>query len=170
MTVSDANVLGMVRQEGASAQELAAVARRLNSFAIHLLRSMGRVDAESGLGPARLSALSVLHFGGPRPLGRLARDEGVTSPTMSRVVDALCELGLAERTEHEHNGRIVMVGATEAGRTLMSEAARRRQEVITEALTALPAAQRRAVVAASPHLEGLVEAVRTAAAGPPQPV
>ena len=60
---------------GVDTEELNEAGRRLNSFAIHLLRAMRRVDAESGLTPARLSALSVLHFGGPRTLGRLARDE-----------------------------------------------------------------------------------------------
>ena len=80
---------------GVDTEELTEAGRRLNSFAIHLLRAMRRVDAESGLTPARLSALSVLHFGGPRTLGRLARDEDVTSATMCRLVDALCELGLA---------------------------------------------------------------------------
>ena len=82
---------------GVDTEELTEAGRRLNSFAIHLLRAMRRVDAESGLTPARLSALSILHFGGPRTLGRLARDEDVTSATMCRLVDALCELGLAER-------------------------------------------------------------------------
>ena len=78
-------------------EDLDEVARSLNSFAIHLLRSLRTVDQHSGLTPARLSALSVLHFGGPRSLGRLARDENVTSPTMSRIVDALCDAGLAAR-------------------------------------------------------------------------
>lgn len=43
--------------------------------AITLTSVMG-ADAESGLTPARLSALSVLVFGGPMMLGRLARIEG----------------------------------------------------------------------------------------------
>jgi hypothetical protein len=38
-------------------EELTEAGRRLNSFAIHLLRAMRRVDAESGVTPARLSAL-----------------------------------------------------------------------------------------------------------------
>ena len=90
-------------------EELNEASRRLNSFSIHLLRAMRRVDAQSGLTPARMSALSVLHFGGPRSLGRLARDEEVTSATMSRLVDALCSLGLVERRPHpEHRGMVVV--------------------------------------------------------------
>jgi len=43
-------------------------------------------DRESGVGPAQLSALSVLVFGGPRSLGELADAEQVRPPTMSRIV------------------------------------------------------------------------------------
>jgi DNA-binding MarR family transcriptional regulator len=134
----------------------------MNSFAIHLLRSMGRVDAESGLTPARLSALSVIHFGGPLPLGRLARAEGVSSPTMSRVVDALCHLGLAERRPHDLNGRVTLVAATPAGSRLMAGAADRRADVIAQALAALPARQRETLVRATVHYPALVEEVREA--------
>jgi len=45
-------------------QDVAAVADRLHSAAIHLLRRVRKQDAASGEGPARLSALSVLVFGG----------------------------------------------------------------------------------------------------------
>jgi DNA-binding MarR family transcriptional regulator len=135
----------------------------MNSFAIHLLRSMGRVDAESGLTPARLSALSVIHFGGPLPLGRLARAEGVSSPTMSRVVDGLCDQGLAERRSHDVNGRVTLVAATEAGSALMVGAAARRADVIAEALAALPARQRDSLVRATTYFPALVAAVREAA-------
>jgi len=143
-------------------QEVRDAARAMNSFAIHLLRSMGRVDAQSGLTPARLSALSVIHFGGPLPLGRLARAEGVSSPTMSRVVDALCELGLAERRAHDVNGRVTLVAATAAGSRLMKRAADRRAEVIAEALAELPARQRDTLVRATAHYPALVEGVREA--------
>src|SRR5215210_1416146 len=129
-----------------------AAARDLNSGAIHLLRAMGRVDAEAGLTAARLSALSVLVFGGPVPLGRLARIEGVTSPTMTRLVDALEDAGLASRDEHPDSERMVLVSATEAGRRLMLGAAERRADVIVAALRGLPADERRTLRAAAPAL------------------
>ena len=44
----------------------------LHSAAIHLLRGLRAADRASGLTPARLSALSVLVFGGPCTLGELA--------------------------------------------------------------------------------------------------
>ena len=135
----------------------------MNSFAIHLLRSMRRVDAESGLTPARLSALSVIHFGGPLPLGRLAKAEGVSSPTMSRVVDGLCEQGLAERRPHDVNGRVTLVAATASGSALMRRAAARRADVIVEALAGLPARQRDSLIRATASYPALVAGVREAA-------
>src|SRR5262245_2443049 len=104
---------------------------------------MGKVDAEAGLTRARLSALSVLVFGGPVPLGRLARIEGVTSPTMTRLVDALEEAGLATREAHPDSDRMVLVSATAAGRTLMLAAAERRADVIVAAMRGLTVDERR---------------------------
>jgi len=46
-----------------------AIADRLHSAAIHLLRRLRREDATSGLSAPRLSALSVIVFGGPLTLG-----------------------------------------------------------------------------------------------------
>jgi DNA-binding MarR family transcriptional regulator len=97
----------------------ADVADRLHSAAIHLLRRVRRVDEESGLTAARLSALSVLVFGGPATLGALARAEQVSPPTMSRLVDALERDGLAVREPHSRDGRSVVIRATEDGRAIL---------------------------------------------------
>src|SRR5436190_1108590 len=49
-----------------------STATRLHSAAIHLLRRLRREDDASGLSAPRLSALSVIVFGGPLSLGALA--------------------------------------------------------------------------------------------------
>ena len=79
------------------------LADRLHSAAIHLLRLVRVQDTASGLGPARLSALSVIVFGGPVSLNDLARAEQVRPPTMSRIVDALETAGI-EFTDGEAPG------------------------------------------------------------------
>ena len=141
-------------------EELRTAAGSLHSAAIHLLRSMRPLDRKSGLTPARLSALSVLVFGGPRPLGRLAGDEGVTSPTMTRIVDGLVTLGLVERRTHTQNGRIVTVAATAAGVALMRTASHRRIVAIADALAHLQPEELSALLEAMPVLPELVESVR----------
>jgi DNA-binding MarR family transcriptional regulator len=134
---------------------LAETARDLNSAAIHLLRGMRAADRASGLTPARLSALSVLVFGGPSTLGHLARTEDVSGPTMTRIVDGLVNLGLATREEHPESARQVLISPTQAGVDLMQAAAGRRVDVIVAALAALPTGDRRAIVAAAPSLREL---------------
>jgi DNA-binding MarR family transcriptional regulator len=136
-------------QDKAACMETASA---LNSAAIHLLRRMRPIDRASGLTDARLSALSVLVFGGDQSLGRLARTEGVASPTMSRIVDGLESLGLAQRRPHPDSSRMLAVTATELGVATMQAAAERRIRAIGAALSELPDSQRAAVHAAAPAL------------------
>lgn len=133
----------------------AAAAHHLNTAAIHLLRGMRAADRASGLTPARLSALSVLVFGGPSTLGQLARTEDVAAPTMSRIVDGLVGLGLASREAHPESARAVLVSATGEGHELMQHAAQLRIDVIAAALRSLPAGERRAIIEAAPSLREL---------------
>ena len=109
------------------------VAAALHSTAIHLLRHVRQVDDESGLSPARLSALSVLVFGGPTTIGDLARVEHVRSPTMTALVTQLESDGLAKRRPPGigvMDRRQVLVEATPAGVRLMRKAQGRRLEVL----------------------------------------
>jgi DNA-binding MarR family transcriptional regulator len=144
----------------ATGKRLAGTASELNSAAIHLLRALRATDRPAGLTPARLSALSVLVFGGPSPLGRLARSEEVAGPTMTRIVDGLCDLGLAERRPHPDGGRLVLVAATAEGERVMRAARQARIDTIVTALRELPAADRAAITAASPALLRLADRVR----------
>ena len=136
-------------------RSLQETARDLNSAAIHLLRGMRAADRSSGLTPARLSALSVLVFGGSCTLGQLARTEDVSGPTMTRIVDGLVALGLASRDDHPDSARQVLISATDAGLELMHEAAQLRVDVIVAALRSLPTAERRAIVEAAAPLREL---------------
>ena len=145
---------------GNAGQDLATVASALNSGAIHLLRSLAAVDRQAGLPRARLSALSVLVFGGSRTLGELAAAEGVAGPTMTRTVDGLIAEHLAERLPHPTDGRAVVIAATAAGESLMRAAQRRRIDALTGALAGLPLDQQLVSASAGPLLERLAAVVR----------
>jgi DNA-binding MarR family transcriptional regulator len=132
-------------------------ATQLNAAAIHLLRGLRAVDREAGLTPARLSALSVLVFTGPKMLGRLAQLEDVAGPTMTRIVDGLCTLGLAERSPHPDSARSVLITATNEGSATMMKARERRVDVIGKALARMPAAQRRHILEAAQPLNELAD-------------
>jgi len=140
--------------------DLEAAASALNSGAIHVLRSLRDVDRLAGLTPARLSALSVLVFGGHCSLGTLASAEGVAGPTMTRIVDGLIEAGLAERLQHPTDGRAVLIAATADGDSLMRAAQRRRIEALAAALASLPAASKRELASSVGLLDQVAAAVR----------
>jgi len=117
------------------------VATRLHSAAIHLLRSAAKTDVLSGQGPARLSALSVLVFGGPRTLGELAAAERVKPPTMSRIVAGLKRSGLARIHQDEKDARKVRISVTAKGEKLLQEARQRRVHVLAQTLSSLTGAE-----------------------------
>jgi DNA-binding MarR family transcriptional regulator len=98
-----------------------AVADRLHSAAIHLLRRVRKQDIATGEGPARLSALSVLVFGGPKTLGELAAAEQVKPPTMSRIVVGLHRSRLVTITADPHDARRMHIRATAKGSRLLQK-------------------------------------------------
>ena len=101
-------------------------ADRLHSAAIHLLRYARKQDVLSREGPARLSALSVLVFGGPMTLGQLATAEQVKPPTMSRIVAGLRSSGLVRIDADVRDARRIRVSATAKGERVLQEARQRR--------------------------------------------
>jgi DNA-binding MarR family transcriptional regulator len=106
--------------------EAVALSDGLHSAAIHLLRRVRQQDAATGEGPARLSALSVLVFAGPKTLGGLAAAEQVKPPTMSRIVAGLIRSRLVEINPDPDDARRVHIRATPKGTRLLQEARQRR--------------------------------------------
>jgi DNA-binding MarR family transcriptional regulator len=112
-------------------------ANRLHSASIHLLRAVRSRDRASGIGPAQLSALSVLVFSGDRSLRELADAEQVRPPTMSRIVAGLERAGLARRRKTSDR-RQISLAATPKGVRLLRQAQKRRIELLAKALSSLP--------------------------------
>jgi DNA-binding MarR family transcriptional regulator len=117
--------------------EVIEAADRLHSAAIHLLRRLRIRDRETGVGPAQLSALSVLVFGGPKSLAQLAEAEQVKAPTMSRIVAGLLRAKLVHRRTDKQDRRAVVIQATEKGTRIMQEGRRRRVEALAAAVRGL---------------------------------
>src|SRR5262245_12153639 len=118
----------------ASTKRSSTVADALHSAAIHLLRGVRKEDERSGVGPARLSALSVLVFAGPLRLTELARIEQVKPPTMTKVVAGLEAAGLVRRRDDAEDARAVRLEATARGTKLLQEGRRRRVVRLASAL------------------------------------
>ncbi|HEX4603537.1 MAG TPA: MarR family transcriptional regulator [Candidatus Angelobacter sp.] len=121
------------------------LADRLHSTAINLLRQVRVQDAATGIAPARLSALSVLVFGGHISLNGLARAEQVRPPTMSRIVDALEAEALVRRRANEQDRRAVVIEATEKGAAILWLGRKRRVKFLAKHLSRLSDAERKQI-------------------------
>jgi DNA-binding MarR family transcriptional regulator len=121
------------------------VAEQLHSAAIHLLRILRKEDVTGGLNSPRLSALSVIVFGGPITLSNLAAAEQVRPPTMTRIVSALEKQRLVTRTKNEQDGRSVYISATTAGKRLLLEGRNRRIHSLVRQIDALTSAEKSAL-------------------------
>src|SRR4051794_24146906 len=138
-----------------AARETLGVANRLNSAAILHLRRIAQEDGADGVTGARLSALSVVVYGGQQSLGSLAPRERVSTPTMSRIVDALVRDGLVDRVADEADRRAGRLPATADGRRLMERGRARRIERLARELATLAPAELRDLERAVAALETL---------------
>jgi DNA-binding MarR family transcriptional regulator len=92
-------------------------------------------DERTGVGPARLSALSVLVFAEPMRLTRLARIEQVKPPTMTKVIAGLEAAGLVRRRADAEDGRAVRLEATPHGTKLLQEGRRRSVSLLGKSMS-----------------------------------
>lgn len=138
------------------------VANRLHSAALHLVRRIRTVDAETGISAPRLSALSVLVFGGPRTIGQLTEAEQVRQPTMTALVNGLEADGLAVRRADPSDGRVTLVHATAKGRRILLDGRRRRVEMLNALLEGLSERDLRTLDRAAVLIEQLSSAAWSA--------
>src|SRR5262249_24976884 len=115
------------------------VADAIHSAAIRVLRIVRVADAKAEIGPAQLSALSVLVFAGPKTLGELSDAEQVKAPTMSRIVQALVRQRLANRVRLPENRRAVRIAPTRRGHKLLLAGRDRRVQLLAQRLSSLAA-------------------------------
>lgn len=139
-------------------QETVPLADGLHSAAIHLLRLVRTEDRATGIGPAQLSGLSVLVFGGKMSLRRLAAIEQVKPPTMVRIVQGLVERKLAVSRADPSDARMVSISATRRGRSLMLRARRRRVQALAETLAERPKSELQQLGRAVAILKSLISA------------
>jgi DNA-binding MarR family transcriptional regulator len=128
-----------MKRKERTGDQATAVADRLHSATIRLLRRLRTEDRRSGIGSAQMSALSVLVFAGPRSLKDLAAAEQVRAPTMSRVVAGLRRAGLVRAEPGREDRRKLHLMPTARGRRVMAAGRHRRVARLARALRSLPA-------------------------------
>ncbi len=132
------------------------LAARVHSAALHLLRRLAQDDRATGVSAPRLSALSVLVFGGSRTIGELAGLEGVTPPTMTRLVAAMVADGLVQRLVDPADRRVVRVQASAIGRSLLLAGRDRRVATLAAMVKPLTPKERRRLDAAAATIERML--------------
>jgi DNA-binding MarR family transcriptional regulator len=135
------------------------IADKLHSAAIHLLRRLRREDESAGLNAPRLSALSVIVFGGPLSLSNLAMAEQVRPPTMTRIVCALEQQGLVTKQRDADDGRSICLQATAAGKKLLQEGRKRRVSALAAQIAKLDQADQRILQETTRILANLLGAI-----------
>ncbi|MEU9986929.1 MarR family transcriptional regulator [Streptomyces sp. NPDC048045] len=112
------------------------VAAALNELATGLVRHL--LSDRQGVSLTTVSALSRLEQEGPLRLTALAVAEGLAQPSMTALVQRLEAQGLATRVGHPEDGRVRLVGLTDAGRELLAQRRRAQSVRVAEMLAALP--------------------------------
>ena len=124
-----------------------------------LRRGARAADPASSLAVAQLELLAAIaEHPGSRP-GQLARRLNMRANTVTTIVNGLSALGMLERIAAEDDRRAVELTVTEAGRLAVLAWQAVNAAVLDQALSTLPAGQRRALAAAVPALDALARAI-----------
>lgn len=136
----------------------AELATALRFLIARLARQQRRAAAVEphDLTASRLAALASLARLGPLTLGELAGVEGVQSPTMTRIVTKLEELGLIDKTEDPSDRRVARLAVTPRGGRLLEDVRTRESAFLAERLAGMGADERRQLARALPLLERLL--------------
>ena len=135
------------------------LAPRLRLGVTRLARRL-RQEAERGLTPSMLMALSSIERHGRMTMGDLCSIEQVQPPSMTRIVAALVEAGLAVRQPDPGDRRIAWVTATPEGVRLLQRTRRRKEAYLSKRLRSLDRHELAVLEEAVPILERLVEGDR----------
>ena len=135
--------------------ELASALRFLIARLARQQRRAAAVEPHD-LTPSRLAALASLARRGPLTLRELATVEGVQSPTMTRIVTKLEELGLVDKTEDPSDRRATRLAVTEEASRLLADVRTRESAFLALRLADMGVHERRQLVRALPLLERLL--------------
>jgi DNA-binding MarR family transcriptional regulator len=117
-----------------------------------------RSEADMGLSLSMLSALAMIHVHGPLTLGALAEREGVSPPTVTKVVSRLESQDLVDRTVDPTDRRVCRVATTPAGERFLAASRERKNAWLAAHLAAFDEDRRARLAAALDVLEELAAA------------
>jgi DNA-binding MarR family transcriptional regulator len=127
---------------------------RLGDALARLTRATRR-DLALPIGASSIAALLTVERLGPVRLGDLARHEGVTPATLSRIVAVLEDEGYAVRSTDAEDRRSSWLEITASGTRLLDGVRRDRADLVAARLERLSTEQRTALAAALDALDAL---------------
>ena len=136
--------------------DTAELAARLRLGVTRLARKL-RQQAEPGITPSMLSALSSAERQGPLTMRELCAAEQVQPPTLTRIVAALVEAGLVAREPDPQDGRVVWVRVTREGHVLLDRSRRRKEAYLARAIRSMEPRELETLEDAAVLLERLTE-------------
>ncbi len=128
---------------------LAAEASEFRMATFRLSRRLRSQRAVDSMSDGQFAVLAALSRHGAHTLGELADRERVSPPSMNRTVNCLEESGYLTRTPDEGDRRKVNIALTDAGREVVAETVRRRDEWLEAALSELSPAERATLASAA---------------------
>ena len=131
----------------------------LRRVILRLARSFNSSATDEDLTPTQASVLGVVAGRGPVLLAEVARVENLNPSMASRVIGALDERGLIERTPDPNDLRAATLAVTEMGRAVHRRIKERRAAVIRSSAERLTPEEHEALVQALPALESLARLI-----------
>jgi DNA-binding MarR family transcriptional regulator len=124
-----------------------------------IARTARRLRQEGGaeLSPTQSAALATIDSHGPLTPSELADRERIRRPTATRLIAALEEAGLVDRTRDPQDGRSSLVSLSAGGRRLLARSRTRKNAYLSRRLRALSPDERATLDRAAAILERLLE-------------
>jgi len=141
---------------GAHTETGEALAADLRLAVGRLARKLRQVQL-GGLSSSQVSALASVERLGPVRLGDLAAAEGVTGPTLTKIVAHLETIGLVTRAADEADRRAARITLTAEGRERLVRIRSDRDAFLEQRLGALDPDARASLAAALPVLRALAD-------------
>ncbi len=127
---------------------------------VALMRAVRRIRAERSsdvITDGQYSVLARLDCDGVMTPRQLAEADHVQPPSMTRILNALVDAGLVERTGDPEDRRQVLVAISESGRAEVKETRRRRDAWLAQRLATLTPSERATLADAAEILRRVVD-------------
>ncbi|MGH3435054.1 MAG: MarR family winged helix-turn-helix transcriptional regulator [Sciscionella sp.] len=146
-----------VVERAPEADRTAELAGQLRTVVNRLAFHLRKPAARHGITPTRLSALTALAAGGPRRIGDLGTQLGITAASMSRLTEALQAAHWVRREPDPEDQRACLLALTDHGAATLDGLRREGTGRLARDIAALSDTQQGALASALPVLVALAD-------------